>query len=440
MAITVSGVSKSFLTFSRPEDRLKQAVMPRVARWLGREPRRYFREFCALTDVSFTVSRGETVGIIGRNGAGKSTLLQIICGTLSPSSGSVASQGRIAALLELGAGFNPEFSGRENVYLNATLLGLSKDEISKRMPQIEAFAEIGDFINQPVKTYSSGMAVRLAFSVIAHVDADILIIDEALAVGDALFVQKCMRFLRAFAGRGTLLFVSHDTAAVLSLCDRAVWLDRGTVAMDGVPKTVSEAYMARIQLDAQGDDPSRARIADTPVAEDPPPAASASAEAATLAAQGSSFGAGGARVETVELMTKAGRAISTIEGGENVRLRLCAAVLSAMDSPILGFYVRDRLGQNLFGENTFVEDQAQRVSGQPGALLTADFEFTMPLLQRGDYSICVAVADGTPLVHVQHHWINDALIFRSIRADVNRGLVGLADMRAQLKTTTRIPT
>lgn len=193
--------------------------------------------------MSFHVQKGETIGIIGRNGSGKSTLLQIICGTLTPSGGRVAINGRVAALLELGAGFNPEFTGRENVYMNAALLGLSKAQIEERLDAIFAFADIGGFVDQPVKTYSSGMYVRLAFAVIAHVDADVLVIDEALAVGDAFFTQKCMRFLRAFMERGTVLFVSHDTNAVVNLCTRVVWLDKGRVREIGPAKDVCDSYL-----------------------------------------------------------------------------------------------------------------------------------------------------------------------------------------------------
>ncbi len=198
VAIQISKLSKCYEIYDAPRDRLKQFILPVLQRKTGRSPKRYFREFWALRDVSFDVMKGETIGVIGRNGCGKSTLLQMICGTLSPTEGSIRTQGRIAALLELGSGFNPEFTGRENVYLNAAVLGLTRSEIEARFDAITAFAEIGEFIEQPVKTYSSGMMVRLAFAVIAHVDADILIVDEALAVGDAFFTQKCMRFLRQF--------------------------------------------------------------------------------------------------------------------------------------------------------------------------------------------------------------------------------------------------
>ncbi len=438
VAISVEGVGKSFLIYARPEDRLKQAIMPRLARLLGRSAPLYYREFWALRDATFAIRKGETVGIIGRNGAGKSTLLQIICGTLTPTSGTVSTVGRIAALLELGAGFNPEFTGRENVYLNGGLLGLSSAEIDARLPQIEAFADIGDFLDQPVKTYSSGMAVRLAFAVIAHVDADILIIDEALAVGDALFVQKCMRFLREFAKRGTLLFVSHDTAAVLALCDRAIWLDHGTIAEDGSPKEVSEAYLARMHYAAQGLTASLTRASATgasplevgAIAD----AASDSSASSAVPNQGaSSFGAGGAVIKQALLRDKAGSIIHTVVGGEDVMFDLRIEAREALSSPILGFYVRDRLGQNLFGENTFLLSSDSSLAVEPGAVLQARFSFRMPYLLRGDYSICVGVADGTPEVHTQHHWINDVLIFKSVQRYSHRGLLGLSDMNVRLE-------
>ena len=236
IAIRVQNLSKCYQIYDNPGDRLKQFIVPKIKRLLGKKHTSYFREFWALNDVSFEVKRGETVGIIGRNGSGKSTLLQIICGTLTPTAGTVQTHGRIAALLELGSGFNPEFTGRENVYLNAAVLGLSKEEIDDRFEKIAAFADIGQFMEQAVKMYSSGMMIRLAFAVIAHVDADILVIDEALAVGDAFFTQKCMRYLRSFMKSGTVLFVSHDTASIRSLCNKAVWLERGIVQENGSPK------------------------------------------------------------------------------------------------------------------------------------------------------------------------------------------------------------
>jgi lipopolysaccharide transport system ATP-binding protein len=244
IAIAAQDVSKVYQIYQRPQLWLWQTLL------LGR--RTFAQPFAALQPLSFQVRRGETVGIIGRNGSGKSTLLQIVCGTLTPTTGRVRTHGRVAALLELGSGFNPEFSGRDNIRFNAALLGFSPREIDQRFDQIAAFADIGDFIDRPVKTYSSGMIVRLAFAVAAHVDADILVIDEALAVGDAFFVQKCMRWLRSFMQRGTLLFVSHDAGSIVNLCDRALWLHHGALVMDANARLVTETYLQSLAEEAYG--------------------------------------------------------------------------------------------------------------------------------------------------------------------------------------------
>ncbi|CDX41934.1 ABC transporter related protein [Mesorhizobium sp. SOD10] len=242
-AIRARNVSKYYVMFERPEDRFKQMVVPRLERLIGRSPRRYFRDFAALSGVSFEIGRGETVGIIGRNGSGKSTLLQIICGTLQPTSGSVEVNGRIAALLELGAGFNPEFTGRENVFLNAAILGVPRKEMEWRFDDIARFADIGPFIDQPVKAYSSGMYVRLAFAVAINVDPDILVVDEALAVGDEAFQRKCFARIEDIKDKGgTILFVSHSAQTIVQLCTRAILIDCGEKILEGRPKTVVSQY------------------------------------------------------------------------------------------------------------------------------------------------------------------------------------------------------
>ena len=244
VAIRVSGLSKCFQLYDSPGHLLKQLLMGRLARLVGRTPPQYFREFWALKGLDFTVRRGETVGIVGRNGAGKSTLLQILCGTLTPTAGQVDIRGRVAALLELGAGFNPEFSGRENVYLNGAILGISREEISRRFADIEAFADIGEFIDRPVKSYSSGMYVRLAFAVSACVEPDVLIVDEALAVGDAKFQAKCFRRFEELVSRGTtILLVTHSTEQITRHCDRAILLEGGVVHQEGPPKDVANTYL-----------------------------------------------------------------------------------------------------------------------------------------------------------------------------------------------------
>lgn len=243
IAIRVSSLSKCYQIYDQPHDRLKQSIYPRLQQLIGKQPRQYFREFWALRDVSFEIKKGETVGIIGRNGSGKSTLLQMICGTLTPTNGSIQTDGRIAALLELGSGFNPEFTGRENVYMNAAVLGLSREETDARFDDIAAFADIGEFIEQPVKTYSSGMMVRLAFSVAIHVEPDILIVDEALAVGDIVFQMKCLDQMEKIRSRGTtILFVSHSLEQVKRFCASAVWIDHGKVRLIGESNYVSDQY------------------------------------------------------------------------------------------------------------------------------------------------------------------------------------------------------
>ena len=244
IAIRVQNLSKCYQIYDAPRDRLKQFVAPRLQRMAGQIPKQYFREFWALKDISLEIKKGETVGIIGRNGSGKSTLLQLICGTLSPTSGNVEANGRIAALLELGSAFNPEFTGRENVYMNAAVLGLSKEEVDARFDHIAAFADIGQFIEQPVKTYSSGMIVRLAFAVQSQIDPDILVVDEALSVGDAKFQAKCFERLRRLKENGTsILLVTHSSEQIVTHCSNAILLNNGTQLESGDPKHVVNRYM-----------------------------------------------------------------------------------------------------------------------------------------------------------------------------------------------------
>lgn len=433
IAVRVQGLGKCYQIYDAPRDRLKQFVMPRLQRITGNEPKSYFREFRAVDDVSFEIRKGETVGIIGRNGSGKSTLLQIICGTLTPTTGIVETRGRIAALLELGSGFNQDFTGRENVNMYASVLGLSKKEIQERFDDIVAFADIGEFIEQPVKTYSSGMIVRLAFAVIAHVDADILIIDEALAVGDAFFVQKCMRFLRSFMKTGTILFVSHDTSAIKGLCNRAVWLEKGRMIDSGSPKDVCEHYLKAFYEEQQG----KSRIASTQKANISKPRKdqrlafiNASNLRNDLAVfkfdpDAPSFGKGGAEITDVVFCDNEGEPLSWVVGGEQVVIAIQAMANTTIEAPIIGFAVKDRLGQALFGDNTYLSYLDNPVSCQGGEEIRAEFKFFMPILPPGNYSVSVAIADGTQHDHVQHHWISDAVLFKSESTSAATGLVGI---------------
>jgi len=450
IAIKVSNLSKCYQIYDQPHDRLKQSIFPRMQRLVGARAKRYFREFQAVHDVSFEIRKGETVGIIGRNGSGKSTLLQMICGTLNPTSGNIETHGRIAALLELGSGFNPEFTGRENVFMNAAVLGLSHEETAARFDAIEAFAEIGDFIDQPVKTYSSGMMVRLAFAVIAHVDADILVVDEALAVGDAFFTQKCMRFLRGFMENGTVLFVSHDTGAVVNLCNKAVLLEHGTVTMVDQPKNVIEQYLANLYEASQdvsgvAEVKGGALAAAAPVLTEYRDMRSAMINGSTLRndievfkfnpdGQGS-FGAGGAVIDSVRLLDAEGAPLSWVVGGEDVMLEIRCTALREMYRPIIGFHFKDRLGQVVFCDNTYLTYQFNAIAAEAGQQLVARFSFRLPILPTGDYSISPAIAEGTQENHVQHHWLHDALIVRVHASSVCFGLVGLAMREIDIKIT-----
>lgn len=257
--ISVRQLSKVYQLYNRPEDRLKQFVYPRLRRLLGKPHRRYYHEFWALRDISFDVCKGETVGIIGRNGSGKSTLLQLIAGTLSPTFGRIQINGRVAALLELGAGFNPEFSGRENIYMNAAILGMSRDEIEERIEGIIAFADVGEFIDQPVKTYSSGMYVRVAFSTAINVNPDILIVDEALSVGDTAFQQKCLHRIREMQEQDvSILLVTHSNNILLEYCDRGIFLKNGQAMFDGEAKDAVRAYGLDVLAEEGGRAPALA--------------------------------------------------------------------------------------------------------------------------------------------------------------------------------------
>lgn len=465
IAIKVSHLSKCYQIYDKPNDRLKQFIVPKLYRAIPALKRffptphsplptaqeslpTFYKEFWALKDVSFEIKKGETVGIIGRNGSGKSTLLQMICGTLNPSSGSIQTNGRIGALLELGSGFNSEFTGRENVYMNAAVLGFSREETDARFDDIIAFADIGDFIEQPVKTYSSGMMVRLAFAVIAHVDADILVVDEALSVGDAFFTQKCMRFLRSFMKTGTVLFVSHDTAAVVNLCSKAILLDQGTVITAGHPKGVIEQYLAKLYQISQ--EVEGVSITEASTLGDVKQTAAEYRDMREALINGSTlrndielfkfepdeksgFGAGGTVVSSVRILDIDGAPLSWVVGGEDVSLEVRCTANQDLLQPIIGFQFKDRLGQVIFADNTFLAHQFNTHHVGTGKQVIACFDFRLPVLPSGDYSITVAIADGSQNNHVQHHWMYDALILRVHASSVCFGLVGIPMKKITLR-------
>lgn len=439
IAISVTAISKCYEIYNAPSDRLRQFVMPRIRRILGRANKNYFKEFWAIKDVSFEVKKGETVGIIGRNGSGKSTLLQMICGTLNPSSGNIQSNGRIAALLELGSGFNPEFTGRENVYMNASVLGLSNEEIDARFNDIIAFADIGDFIDQPIKTFSSGMMVRLAFAVIAHVDADVLIIDEALAVGDSVFVQKCNRFIRRFVEKGTLLFVSHATQSVLELCDRSIWLKQGKIHKDGEAKEVVRHYSAYVhqqindELTVSVVNKSSESIPKRPNKnlDERRDVLSSSNLKYTIELydfdfDSSHWGVGGAEITDIAIFNELDEEVTVIDDCGMVLLRVHCRAIQELTSPIVGISIRNQRGVELISENTnltYLNSSPPKIA--QGSSFYADFKFFLPYLPSGEYTVSAAVANGIQENFVQHHRRDDALRFTVLSSHLVHGLFAM---------------
>lgn len=422
IAISVRNIFKIYRLFNHPGDRIKQ--------FFSFGLKQFHREFAALREISFDIKKGETVGIIGRNGSGKSTLLQLICGILKPTSGSVQVNGRISALLELGAGFNPEFTGRENIYFQGAVMGLTKTEIDMLFDDISAFADIGEFIDQQVRTYSSGMYVRLAFSVAIHIEPEILVIDEALSVGDALFTQKCFRFLNEFRKKGTLIIVSHDLHAVAGLCEKVLWLDQGVTKGFGGVKTICESYLSTMFGHAKQDLDIDADEGDGDWADQRLPYLNSSnlrndLELFRFDPNAISFGRGGAEIVDVKLMDRSDRPCCWVIGGEFVTLSVQAKVHRNLTSPIIGFVVKNGIGQALFGDNTYLTYMNQPVAVQANNKLEARFSFRMPRLPIGEYSLTIAIADGSQGMHEFQHWAHNALVFHSRRSSVGGELMGL---------------
>ncbi len=416
IAIRVENLSKCYEIYANPRDRLKQFVMPRLQRRVGREPKQYFREFWALRDVSFEVKKGETVGIIGRNGSGKSTLLQMICGTLNPTSGSIQTNGRIAALLELGSGFNPEFTGRENIYLNAALLGLSRSAVDERFDSITAFADIGDFIEQPVKTYSSGMYVRLAFAIQTNVDPEILIVDEALAVGDAYFVHRCMDRLHQLQESGTsILLVTHDSTAVRRFCSRAYWLNDGELQSQGESSTVVDAYLAHLF-----------KLPVVEVTHDDAKPAVNSEELASVEMHipniDRRLGNQRAKIVGVALYNSAMQRIDAVHTNSEILLRYTVINIDLEQDKNLsfGYSIKDFRGNEFASTST--ETEGLQVDGfsKREQLLTVLVRIKIPFLYPGSYAFSVGVSylDGTELV-MADRVINAVLLQLSTLKKIN---------------------
>lgn len=396
--VTVNKLSKCYYLYEKPQDRLKHSLFRRIGK-------RYGSEFWALRDISFALRKGETLGIVGQNGSGKSTLLQTIAGITQPTEGSINAKGRLTALLELGSGFNPEFTGRENVFLNGSILGIRHDEMKKRFDEIVAFAEIGPFMEQPVKNYSSGMFVRLAFAIAVCVDPDILLIDEALSVGDIRFQQKCLRKMKEFAKDGTIVMVSHDIGIIRRFSSRVMWLVDGSMMRLGDPHDVTkdyENYMFYGLLPSKSD--STERVPNTTHTIAP-----IDIEWNTFDHL-RSFGDGKATITKGALYGEAPFEkldILTDEMWMNLFLEI--QIHHDMPSPLIGFIVVDKHGNHIFGTNSYIADNVLPcfIKGQT---LYIKLRCKFPLLRNGQYTLSPAIASGSPANHTQHHWVHDAFI------------------------------
>ncbi len=447
LAVIVNDVSKCYQIYEQPADRLKQMLFPPLYQHVLRKvSKQYFSEYWALKNVSFTVEKGQSVGIVGKNGAGKSTLLQIICGVLFPTFGGVQLNGRIAALLELGTGFNPEFTGVENIYLYGAILGLDRNEMADRFDRIAAFADIGNYINQPIKTFSSGMVVRLAFAVIAHVDADILVIDEALAVGDAFFQQKCIRFLRCHKEKGgTSLFVTHDTSSVVTLCDKALLLFPGSsrTPIFGESEDVCKLYLEdlysdperekillhpdKFQRNSQEKSHTKKTLYGDLTSFDSIYAVS------TFKHGAEDFGKGGAVIIDAGFFDDDGHRLSMIKGEDTVSFIIKAKIYRHIIWPAFGFMLKNSLGEYLFTEGTDQHFRSHKLVFEENDIVVATFSFTMPHLFRGQYMINVALAEGIGDEHIQHHWIHDAVQIDVLSSRLMHGHSGMNNVEMSIE-------
>ncbi len=432
IAIQVDNLSKCYQIYDKPHQRLLQMIY--------RGHRQYYREFWALKDVSFTVKRGETIGIIGRNGSGKSTLLQMICGTLTPTSGTVHTTGRITALLELGSGFNPEFTGRENVYMNGAVLGFTHEEMDKRYEKIVAFADIGDFINQPIKSYSSGMVVRLAFAVQAMVGPDILVVDEALAVGDVKFQAKCFDRLRQLKESGTsILLVTHSSEQIVTHCTKAILLNDGAVVEQGEPRLVVNRYMdilfgkgkreiathiVSAEKDTSGQDEDQS-VHDLSRTED------TFCERAGYNPYEYRWGDGAAQILDFYLAANDTSYPSFVTSGQQLVFALSIRFLEDLVRPILGITIKSKEGVTLYGVNseTLSLDDFKQY-GEQGSVIIATVRFPCRLAE-GDYFISLGVATRRGEEIIPHDRRYDSIYFK-VRSDAS--FFGLVDLNLELHT------
>ena len=443
-AILLKGIEKSYKLYHSPLARFKEALHPRK--------KKYFEDFYALKDINLEIPKGQTWGIIGLNGSGKSTLLKLICGVIQADCGTMQVVGRIAALLELGSGFNPEYTGRQNVFFSGALADVSRSEMEKRFPEIEAFAEIGDFIDQPVKNYSSGMLMRLAFAVAVHVSPDILVVDEALAVGDARFQHKCMKKIKSFKGRSTMLLVTHDMNAVLTLCDQAVWLHEGSLVEIGKPKQVVDRYT---QAFYEGGPPELPPDLPAELAPEPISAGSLSenvseSEDNLSIAQpplpllendtiikvedvATTYGAGEVKISKVAFFSHERGPVDAVYGGESVSAHIWLDALKEIKDPVVGFLVKNKLGLEIFGFNSItLETEFPPLRAGDSSLVK--FEFVWPMIASDNYAVTIAIADGDMEQCTMHHMVQDIMVVEVLRTqEYQIGLVAVENAKVDIK-------
>ena len=380
--IAVSNISKKFKLYSSPADRLKEIIL-----------RRSFHEnYTALNSISFEVHAGETLGIIGRNGAGKSTLLKILTGVLIPDSGEVHIQGRITGLLELGTGFNPEFSGVDNIFLNGSYLGLSRQEIKDRLDQIVEFTELGNFIHEPLKTYSSGMNMRLAFSVAIHADPKAFVVDEALSVGDAYFQQKCMGKIKEFKQKGgSIIFVSHDMNSVKILCDKAILLEQGECIEMGSPEAIVNSYNYLIAKRSGGEEINISRLDEDGA---------------------SSFGNNKVVVDSLHLLDQKENQINIVQTGAKIDFKIHLTANEDVDDVTVGIMIRDKFGQDIFGTNTY--HLARPVTVKKGCSYSVSYQFDEFNIGPGKYSVTVATHSSYVHTDECYNWVDKVCLFEVV--------------------------
>lgn len=397
VTIKVNDLVKAYKLYANPIDRIKESLKKGSC---------YHKDFYAVNGISFEVKKGETVGIIGKNGAGKSTLLKMITGVLTPTSGNIELSGSVSALLELGSGFDSERNGIENIYLNGRINGLTREEIDQSIDTIMEFADIGDFIYQPIKTYSSGMLVRLAFAVAINVKPEILIVDEALSVGDVRFQQKCYRKIREFKQNGTVLFVSHDTGAITSFCDRVIWIDDGKIYKTGDPREIIEEYLTFMRYDVKTEE--SISVSNALKSDAYPVTDAIETEDNTYT---SDFGTGDAQFTKIRLLNENHTVISQTEAGQKIIIQMEIQTAADIESPILGFTIKDMLGNELVVTNTVFESITLPAFTANKKYIYS-WHFTFPYFHAGDYPIDIALANGTYQNHEQIHYVADALIIK----------------------------